>query len=172
MEQARRITPEMFTEVETVLKSALQMHGSNHVNTVVLLKPALDITAVRHDPLEEPALSKNWPGLLEKVRGAADHIRKIEGHAQEQEFRVQALLEQVRADMQDAHSRAQAAEQRTREVQAQANKLIQAAEERARVAQERTATVEGWLTQISETIDTEFVVEPANARKSGSGHAA
>ena len=165
MEPARRLTPDASMTGENLLGSAPSPHGPQHGNTVVLLTPAADIAAARHGPIAEPAGARNWPGLLERVRGAAHYMRKVEGRAQEQEFRVQELLEQVRADMQDAHARVQAAEQRTREIQAQANKLIQAAEERARVAQERTATVEGWLMQISETIDTEFVVEAANARK-------
>lgn len=167
MEQARRFKHETFTSGETVLSTAQQAHGSQHGNTVVVLSPATDNTTANHYPTDEPGFDKNWPGLLERVRGAAHYMRKVEGRAQEQEFRVQELLEQVRADMQDAHAQVKAAEQRTREVQVQANKLIQAAEERARIAQERTAAVEGWLKQISETIDTEFVVEAASERETG-----
>lgn len=167
MDQARRLTSETFPKNVTIVESAPQVHGPQNGNTVFLITPAADIAAAKHNPLEEPTPSKDWPGLLERVRGAAHYMRNVESRAQEQEFRVQELLEQVRADMQDAHARIQAAEQRTRDVQVQANKLIQAAEDRARIAQERTDTVESWLLKISEAIDTEFVVEPANARRTG-----
>ncbi|WP_238273253.1 hypothetical protein [Methylobacterium cerastii] len=167
MEQARQLLVDTFMRDEAVPGSDPQVHGSLHGDKVVLLTPAADITATRHSAVGSSTLGKNWPEVLERVRGAAQYMRTVESRAEEQEFRVQELLEQVRADMQDAHARVQAAEKRTRDVQAQANKLIQASEERARIAQERTATIEGWLVQISEAIETEFVVEPVSASKAG-----
>lgn len=110
-----------------------------------------------------------WSSLLDRVRGAAHYIREVEDRAQDYEVRVQDLVEQVQADLRDADAKIRAAEQRTDEVQAQAAMLIQAADERARLAEERAATAEEWLRRISETIESEFVVEPASRRIGVSG---
>jgi len=167
MDQARRLTADTFAKDGAPRAPASQGHGPQHDDTVVVLAPAAYIAPARQTPHGVPTPSKDWPSLLERVRGAAHHMRTIESRAQEQEFRVQELLEQVRADMQDAHARIQVAEQRARDVQAQANKMVQAAEDRARVAQERIVTLEGWLVQISETIDTEFARTPGDVRGTG-----
>lgn len=110
-----------------------------------------------------------WSSLLERVRGAAHYIREVEDRTQDYEVRVQELVEQVRADLRDADAKVRAAEQRTDEAQAQAAVLIQAADERARLAEERAATAEEWLRRIAETIESEFVVEPAARRTGTSG---
>lgn len=110
-----------------------------------------------------------WSSLLERVRGAAHYIRAVEDRAQDYELRVQELVEQVRADLRDADAKVRAADQRTNEAQAQAAVLIRAAEERARLAEERAAFAEEWLRRISETIESEFVVEPAPRRTGTAG---
>jgi hypothetical protein len=118
--------------------------------------------------------TEKMTGLLERVRGAASYIRDVEDRAQEQEFRTQELLDQVRADMQAARSQVQASEQRARDIQAQANALIKAAEDRARAAEERAEAAEGWLRRIAEAIESEFASgsEEAAAIRSSIGRAA
>ncbi|MCJ2135139.1 hypothetical protein MKK69_13925 [Methylobacterium sp. J-026] len=106
-----------------------------------------------------------WSGLLDRVRGAAEYIRAVEDRAQDYEGRVQDLVEQVRADLRDADAKVRAAEQRTDEAEAQAAIQIRAAEERARIAEERAALAEEWLRRISETIEAEFVMAPADSRR-------
>lgn len=107
-----------------------------------------------------PSPVERWPDLLERVQGAARHLRDVEDRAQEQEAHVQDLLRQVRADMDTARAQVQAAERETHEVHAQAIKLIQAAEDRAAAAEERAAAAEQMLQRIAETIDAEFVMQP------------
>jgi hypothetical protein len=135
---------------------------------------AADAASDRIVPLN-PAPSASgagkWPGLLERVRGAAHYIRAVEDRAQDYEQRVQALLEQVRADMQEADAKVRAAEQRVREIQAQSEAQVRAAQERARLAEERAGTAEAWLHRISEAIDSEFVIEPAPPRAAGAVNA-
>ncbi|MEL6060498.1 hypothetical protein [Methylobacterium sp. DCY52] len=75
----------------------------------------------------------------------------------------------MRADLRDADAKVRAAEQRTDAAQAEAALLIRAADERARLAEERAASAEEWLRRISETIESEFVVEPAARRTGTSG---
>ncbi|MCJ2068092.1 hypothetical protein MKK75_04585 [Methylobacterium sp. J-030] len=105
-----------------------------------------------------------WSSLLDRVRGAAHYIREVEDRAQDYELRVQDLVEQVQADLRDADAKIRAAEQRADAVQAQAAMLIRASEDRARLAEERAASAEEWLRRISDTIESEFVVEPAARR--------
>lgn len=134
-------------------------------NNVTVLTPSIDSAAIDRTMSKEVSPAGKWPGLLERVRGAANYIREVEDRAQEQEHRVQELLEQVQADMHEASAKVQAAEQRARDVQVQASKLIQAAEERASMAEKRATVAEAWLFQISQAIETEFVIEPEVSKK-------
>lgn len=149
MEQARRI------ESDPMDAAASGNDGARSEGKVVILGTV-------------PTAAK-WSSLLDRVRGAAHYIREVEDRAQDYEVRVQELVEQVRADLQDADAKVRAAEQRTDEVQVQASMLIRAADERARLAEERAALAEEWLRRISETIESEFVVEPASRRTGSSG---
>jgi hypothetical protein len=126
--------------------------ASSH-KVVVLASVAAGQSSTR--PPAETASAK-WMGVLERVRGAASYIREVEDRTQEYELRVQEVLEQVRVDLRDADAKVQAAEQRAQE-----------AEARARAAEERAAAAEEWLQQISETIESEFVVERVAPQKTG-----
>lgn len=146
MEQSRRIEPDQSREAPAAAVSSED--GAAPEAKVVVLGSL-------------PTAAK-WSSLLERVRGAAHYIREVEDRAQDYELRVQDLVDQVRADLRDADAKVRAAEQRTDEVQAQATILIRAAEERA-------ASAEEWLRRIAETIESEFVVEPAGRRNGVTG---
>ncbi len=120
------------------------------------------------------ASADKMASLLDRVRSAASYIRDVEDRAQEQEFRTQELLDQVRADMMAARAQVQAAEQRTREIQIQANTLIKAAEDRMQAAEDRAAAAESWLQRIAEAIESEFAPgsDEAVAIRSSIGRAA
>lgn len=149
MDQSRRI------ESDPVNAAASGEHGAGSEAKVVVLGSV-------------PTATK-WSSLLDRVRGAAHYIREVEDRAQDYEVRVQELVEQVQADLRDADAKVRAADQRTEEAHAQAAMLIRAADERARLAEERAASAEEWLRRISETIESEFVVEPAARRTGTSG---
>lgn len=136
--------------------------------TAEQMKKILTLNTAGKPAAERPGIeglpsAERMAGLLDRVRDAASYIRDVEDRAQEQEFRTQELLDQVRADMQAARSQVQAAEQRSREIQAQANALIKAAEDRARVAEERAEAAENWLKRIAEAIESEFASGSAEA---------
>ena len=165
MEQVRRLTSISILQDDEVPVSTLGAGKRRPTNNVTVLPPSMDSAVIDRTTSKEMSSAGKWPGLLERVRGAADYIREVEDRAQEQELRVQELLEQVQADMHEASAKVQDAEQRARDVQVQASKLIQAAEERANMAEKRAAVAEAWLFQISQTIETEFVIEPAVSKK-------
>ena len=153
MEQSRRIDPDPSCEAPA---TAVAGEDSAMPEAKVVVLGTLPTAA-------------KWSSLLERVRGAAHYIREVEDRAQDYELRVQDLVDQVRADLRDADAKVRAAEQRTDEVEARAALLIHAAEERARAAEERAAVAEDWLRRIAETIESEFVVEPANRRNGATG---
>ena len=159
--------------VATLLDKSKKFANAEQVKKILLLNTAGKSSAER-GTFDGFPNSEKMAGLLDRVRDAASYIRDVEDRAQEQEFRTQELLDQVRADMQAARSQVQAAEQRTREIQAQANALIKAAEDRARVAEERAETAEGWLRRIAEAIESEFAPgsDEAAAIRSSIGRAA
>jgi hypothetical protein len=165
MDYSRWITAEPSAERPAPSAPAGGPAAAAPAKVVVLASVPAGSPAARV-PATDPSAGK-WPGVLDRVRGAAQYIRQIEDRAQDYETRVQELLEQVRADMQDAETKVRAAEERAREIQAQADALIGAAEARARVAEERAASAEDWLRRISDAIETEFVVEPAQPRRTG-----
>ena len=169
MEHARWTAAELPADRQAQAASAPAPGGAASPGKVVVLTTIPAGSSAARAPSAE-AISGKWPGVLERVRGAAQYIRHIEDRAQDYEIRVQELLEQVRADMRDADAKVRAAEQHTREIQAQADALITAAEERARMAEERAASAEEWLRRISEAIESEFVVEAA-PRKTGTQNA-
>ena len=165
MEQARRLTSTISPESDIQTGEMNARSESQLANKVIVLTPATN-NAIMDCVASEPITpAGKWPGLLERVRGAAHYIREVENRSQEQEFRVQELLDQVRADMQEANTKVQDAERRVVEIQTQADKLVRAAEDRASNAQKRALEAEGWLLKISEAIDTEFVVEISYPQK-------
>lgn len=164
MEHPRWTTPEQPAPGEASAAPAPGVGSVAAPGKVVVLAQAP--SAPTRAPNADPAAGK-WPGVLDRVRGAAQYIRQVEDRAQDYELRVQELLEQVRADMRDADAKVQAAEQRAREIQARADALIGAAEQRARAAEERAVSAEDWLRRISEAIETEFVVEAPSPRRTG-----
>ncbi|MCJ2048810.1 hypothetical protein [Methylobacterium sp. J-070] len=166
MEHARWTMPEQPAEGPTSYAAASAGGGGASPGKVVVLAAVPNGQAPARHPNADAAAGK-WPGVLERVRGAAQYIRQVEDRAQDYEARVHELLEQVRADMRDADAKVRAAEQRTREIQVQADALIGAAESRARAAEERAVSAEEWLRRISEAIESEFVVEPAPQRRTG-----
>lgn len=117
---------------------------------------AAPAAAVAGEP-EAPALTRlsapeDWDRLIARVQSAARHSREVEAQAQEQELRVQQLLEQIGHDICEADARVRAAEARGRELQAQ----LTIAEQRAQAAEERARMAETWLMRLQETILAEF----------------
>ncbi|MGC5778874.1 hypothetical protein [Methylobacterium sp. NFXW15] len=159
--------------VSSLMEKGKKFANAEQVKKLMLLNTAGRPAAERGATETLPSAEK-MAGLLERVRDAASYIRDVEDRAQEQEYRTQELLDQVRADMQAARNQVLAAEQRTRDIQAQANALIKAAEERARVAEERAEASEGWLRRIAEAIESEFAPgsDEAAAIRSSIGRAA
>ncbi|GJD33339.1 hypothetical protein [Methylobacterium aerolatum] len=158
--------------VASLLDKGKKFANAEQVKKILLLnagKGAPDRAAPDHF-----AGAEKMASLLDRVRGAASYIRDVEDRAQEQEFRTQELLDQVRADMLAARAQVQAAEQRTREIQIQANTLIKAAEDRAQAAEDRAAAAESWLQRIAEAIESEFAPgsDEAVAIRSSIGRAA
>jgi multidrug resistance efflux pump len=158
--------------VSSLMDKGKKFANAEQVKKILLLNTAGK--SPERGALDGFASADKMASLLERVRGAASYIRDVEDRAQEQEFRTQELLDQVRADMQAARSQVQAAEQRTRDIQAQANALIKAAEDRARAAEERAENAEGWLRRIAEAIESEFAPgsDEAAAIRSSIGRAA
>lgn len=159
--------------VSSLMDKGKKFANAEQVKKILLLNTAGKSSAER-GALDGLPSSEKMASLLDRVRDAASYIRDVEDRAQEQEFRTQELLDQVRADMQVARSQVQAAEQRTREIQAQANALIKAAEDRARAAEERAENAEGWLRRVAEAIESEFAPgsDEAAAIRSSIGRAA
>lgn len=117
--------------------------------------PPVDSIEIELEDRSVPA-SGDWSNLIEQIRAAAKHARDVESKAQEQELRVQQLLEQVRQDLQEARARVEAAEERSRDAQAQADAQVSAAEERTRAAEERAQTAEHWLVRVRDAISAGF----------------
>lgn len=99
---------------------------------------------------------QDWAKLIERVQRAAQHSRDVEAQAQEQELRVQQILEQVRDDIRRAEDRARSAEDRARDFHARAEALVRAADERTKHAEARAETAERWLALVQDTLNTEF----------------
>ncbi|MCJ2014821.1 hypothetical protein [Methylobacterium sp. J-076] len=147
--------------VSSLMDKGKKFANAEQVKKILLLNTAGKTLDKGHG--EGLPSAEKMTGLLERVRDAASYIRDVEDRAQEQEFRTQELLDQVRADMHAARGQVQAAEQRTRDIQVQANALIKAAEDRARVAEERAEAAEGWLRRVAEAIESEFAPGSAEA---------
>ena len=114
-------------------------------------------------PTPKPVLDcGQWADLIERVRAAAHHLRQTEADAEQQDRRVQDLLEKVREDVAHASERVKAAEARAREIEARAEVSIRAAEARAEAAEKRAAVAEEWLTRVQDAITREFVL-PSDA---------
>ena len=102
---------------------------------------------------------QDWSQIIERIRDVSKHVRKVEGQSQEQELRVQQLLNRAREDVKAAADRVQAADARVAEMQARSTELLKATAERVKAAEERARIAEEWLTQVYETIASEFTVE-------------
>ncbi|MCJ2095254.1 hypothetical protein MKK67_22505 [Methylobacterium sp. J-072] len=155
MEQANPSSAAAPDPSGTAVRDAQEPTARFGAGNLVVLSAATDGRAQAQGRDAELLMAEKWPGLLERVQGAARHIRDVEDRAQEQELHVQELLEQMRVDMDAARARVQAAEQQTRDVHAQATRMIQAAEERADAAEQM-------LQRIADTIEAEFAVRPGH----------
>ncbi|WP_375409421.1 hypothetical protein [uncultured Methylobacterium sp.] len=102
---------------------------------------------------------QDWSKLIDRIRDASTRAREVEAQSQEQELRVQQLLNCAREDVKAAAERVRAADARVAETQARSEALLKAAEERVNAAEERARIAEEWLTQVYETIATEFTIE-------------
>ncbi|MCJ2108056.1 hypothetical protein MKK70_22305 [Methylobacterium sp. E-041] len=133
--------------------------GTSANKVVQLLEPVSDVA----EPLLSAprSLLRDWSKLIDLVRDAGKHARKVEAQAQEQELRVRELLEHARENIRNAAERVHAAEARTADVQSRADTLLKAADEKVKAAEERTWIAEEWLTRVYDTIATEFSVGPA-----------
>ncbi|MCJ2038227.1 hypothetical protein MKK55_04540 [Methylobacterium sp. J-059] len=131
-----------------------------HITKVLPLVSHFDSvgTEITSDPRSPP---EDWSKLIERVRQAAQHARDIEAQAQEQELRVQALLDRVRQDVRDAAERVRDAEARSADIQSRADALLKAADEKLLAAEERARISEEWLARVQETIVAEFSEKPA-----------
>ena len=101
----------------------------------------------------------DWSKLIDRIREAANHTREIEAQSQEQELRVQQLLDRAREDLKAAADRVRAADARVAEMQARSEALLKAADEREKAAEERARIAEDWLARVYETIASEFTLE-------------
>lgn len=113
-------------------------------------EPSSDLPTTRSAPAED------WSHLVEQVRMTAARLREVEADAEEQELRVQDLLQKVREDMQAAADRVQAAEAHARDIQSRTEALLKAADQRVKAAEERAQVAEGWLKVIKKTFAEEF----------------
>ena len=150
MEQSRRIAPD---QSDTVLAaSEPTTDGAVSQGKVVVLAPV-------------PTAAK-WSGLLDRVRGAAEYIRAGRGSRAGTTKGVSRTSSSRFAPTSGTPMRrfAPPSNAPTRP-RPRAEIMIRAAEERARSAEERAATAEEWLRRISETIESEFVMAPAEARR-------
>lgn len=166
MEQSGWFTSDQPVERPVQVSTDTSAEGTAPPSKIVVLASRPNGASTARGSVAEPTSGK-WPRVLERVRSAAQYIRQVEDRAQDYELRVQELLEQVRADMRDADAKVRAAEQRTREVQAQAEASVRSAQAQARAAEERAVAAEEWLRLISEAVETEFAVEPAAPRMTG-----
>ena len=107
---------------------------------------------------------QDWSRLIDRIRDASTHARKVEAQSQEQELRVQQLLNHAREDVKAAAERVRAADARIAETQARSEALLKAADERVKAAEERARIAEEWLTQVYETIASEFAIEQDQSR--------
>ncbi|MCJ2042875.1 hypothetical protein MKK55_28585 [Methylobacterium sp. J-059] len=155
MDQIKHSLAEALERTRTSSCDAREPTVEPNACNLVLLAAASEERDQTHNRNEDVYSADKWPRLLERVQDAAKYIRDIEDGAQEQEFRVQELLKQVRVDMDSARARALTAERHAREVEMRAAKLIQAAEERAVAAEQM-------LQRISQTIEAEFAVQPSD----------
>ncbi|MCJ2106373.1 hypothetical protein MKK70_13470 [Methylobacterium sp. E-041] len=155
MDQMNHSLAEAMERTRTSSRNVREPTVKPEAGNLVLLTAASEERDQNHNQDEVISPAEKWLRLLERVQDAARYIRDIEDRAQEQEFRVQELLEQVRVDMDSARARALTAERHAREVEMRAAKLIQAAEERAVAAEQM-------LQRISQTIEAEFAVPPSD----------
>lgn len=103
--------------------------------------------------------SQDWSKLIDRIREAAKHAREVEAQSQEQELRVQQLLDRAREDLKAAADRVRAADARVAEMQARSEALLKAADERVKAAEKRARVAEEWLARVYETVASEFTVE-------------
>lgn len=83
-------------------------------------------------------------------------MRSVEASAQEQDLRVQQILDKVRADIAEAEDRVRAADARLLDANERAAALLTAAEERIQEAEQRARIAEEWLARVEKTITSEF----------------
>ena len=164
-------------EVETSMSSAKQRRWD--LPFVKALEPSMPVkdaasgnsltTALRligsFDDLESDAPptrkspAQDWSKVIDRIHDVANRAREVEAQSQQQDLRVQQLLDRAREDVKAAAERVQAADARVAEMQARSEALLKAAEERVKAAEERARIAEEWLTQIYETIASEFTVK-------------
>ena len=113
-----------------------------------------------HDaPPTRRSSGQDWSKLIDRIGQAAKHAREVEAQSQEQELRVQQLLDRARDDLKAAAERVRGADARVAEMQARSEAVLKSAEERVKAAEERARIAEDWLARVYETIASEFKVE-------------
>lgn len=112
-----------------------------------------EVAPVRQDP------AKDWSRLIDRIQEAARYTRQVETEAQEQEKRVQLLLDQARQELKTASERVRAAEARAVEVEGRCEAQLGDAVARVKAAEERARVCEELLAQVSDAVLIEFPVE-------------
>ena len=112
-----------------------------------------DAPPTRKSPVQD------WSKLIDRIRDVSTHAREVEAQSQEQDLRVQQLLHHAREDLKAAAERVRAADAHVAETQARSEAVLKAAEERVKAAEERARIAEEWLTQVYETIASEFTIK-------------
>ena len=107
---------------------------------------------------EGEPVQQNWSRLLSRIQHVGSHIRDFKSKADEEDLRVQELLDQVRLDMKVASDRFRAAEQRALDIEERASRLIRVAEKRAEAAEHDRRLAQDRFTALSDLISQEFPV--------------
>ena len=101
---------------------------------------------------------QDWSSLLIRIKQAGTHMRDLKSQSEEEDIRVQELLDQVRLDMKAASDRVRAAEQRALDIEERASRLIRAAEKRAEAAEHDAQLLQDRFAAFSELISQEFPI--------------
>lgn len=122
--------------------------------TLRAIEPYEEKSSEAQGPL--PSRPQDWSTLVDQVQSAAVRMRSVEASAQEQDLRVQQILDKVRADIAEAEDRVRAADARLLDANERAAALLTAAEERIQEAEQRARIAEEWLARVEKTITSEF----------------
>ncbi|GEP03060.1 hypothetical protein [Methylobacterium oxalidis] len=156
MDQARQSSWDESSEIEEDLSAPPpQRPADAHPINVVKLTGASGHFAPSSSGTQ-PSLSPDPSKLVEHLRSAAQHVRKLEAQAKEQELRIQEMLERIREEIISANERVRAAEDQVEEMRVRADALARDAEERIQAAEVRACMAEEWMSRVQATITREF----------------